>query len=101
MKKFLKMLLLVFFLLIIFVYVLVIEKIPSKITLFEGEKMELKTILGIKIEDEGLETVETSSNSGYKQNLQVSLFENITLKNVDVSVIPKTKVKKQMRTERN
>ena len=92
MKKFLKMLLLVFFLLIIFVYVLVIEKIPSKITLFEGEKMELKTILGIKIEDEGLETVEASSNSGYKQNLQVSLFENITLKNVDVSVIPKTKV---------
>ena len=54
--------------------------------------MELKTILGIKIEDEGLEAVETSSNSGYKQNLQVSLFENITLKNVDVSVIPKTKV---------
>lgn len=54
--------------------------------------MELKTILGIKIEDEGLETVEASSNSGYKQNLQVSLFENITLKNVDVSVIPKTKV---------
>ena len=39
MKKFLKMLLLVFFLLIIFVYLLVIEKIPSKITLFEGEKM--------------------------------------------------------------
>ena len=92
MKKFLKMLLLVFFLLIIYIYVLVIERIPSKITLFEGEKMELKTMLGIKIKDEGLETVETSSNSGYKQNLQVSLFENITLKNVDVSVIPKTKV---------
>ena len=92
MKKILKMLLLVFFLLIIFIYVLVIEKIPNKITLFEGEKIELKTMLGINIKDEGLETVEASSNSGYKQNLQVSLFENITLKNVDVSVIPKTKV---------
>lgn len=90
MKKFFKMLLLVFFLLTILIYTLVIEKIPNKITLFEGENIELKTILGIQIK--GLESIETSSNIGKQQNLQVSLFENINLKEVDVSVIPKTKV---------
>ena len=90
MKKIFKMLLLVFFLLTILIYTLVIEKIPNKITLFEGENIELKTILGIQIK--GLESIETSSNIGKQQNLQVSLFENINLKEVDVSVIPKTKV---------
>lgn len=89
MKKILKMLLLVFFLVIIYIYVLVIEKIPSKITLFEGEDINLKTILGIKFNY--ADTVETSSSEGTKKNIQVSFFDN-TIKNVDVNVIPKTKV---------
>lgn len=92
MKKILKMLLLVFFLMILYSYVLVIEKIPDKLTLFEGEQISLKTILGIQIKDYNGESIETSSSTGKKQNLQVSLFNNIPLKNIDVSVIPKTKV---------
>lgn len=90
MKKILKMLLLVFFLIIIYVYVLAIEKIPSKITLFEGEDINLKTVLGINFNY--ADTIETSSSEGTKKNIQVSFFDNIPIKNVDVNVIPKTKV---------
>ena len=90
MKKILKMLLLVFFLMIIYVYVLAIEKIPSKITLFEGEDINLKTVLGINFNY--ADTIETSSSEGTKKNIQVSFFDNIPIKNVDVNVIPKTKV---------
>ncbi len=90
MKKILKMLLLVFFLMIIYVYVLAIEKIPSKITLFEGEDINLKTVLGINFNY--ADTIETSSSEGNKKNIQVSFLDNIPIKNVDVNVIPKTKV---------
>ena len=90
MKKILKMLLLVFFLMIIYVYVLAIEKIPSKITFFEGEDINLKTVLGINFNY--ADTIETSSSEGNKKNIQVSFLDNIPIKNVDVNVIPKTKV---------
>ncbi len=92
MKKILKMLLLVFFLIVLYSYVLVIERIPDKLTLFEGEQINLKTILGIQIRDYNGESIETSSNTGKKQNLQVSLFDKIPVKNIDLSIIPKTKV---------
>lgn len=94
MKKYLKMLLLVFFLLVIFCYTLAIGKIPDKIVLFEGEKISMKTLLGLEIKD----TVETSSNNEEKINdeienkkLEVSLFDIFKIKDVDVDVIPKTK----------
>ena len=48
MKKFLK-LLLVLFLLLIYMYVLVWQNLPDELVLFEGEKVNLKTILGINI----------------------------------------------------
>ena len=95
MKKYLKMLLLVFFLLVIFCYTLAIGKIPDKIVLFEGENISMKTLLGLEIKD----TVETSSNNEEKINdeienkkLEVSLFDIFKIKDVDVDVIPKTKV---------
>ena len=75
---------------IIYVYVLAIEKIPSKITLFEGEDINLKTVLGINFNY--ADTIETSSSEGTKKNIQVSFLDNIPIKNVDVNVIPKTKV---------
>ena len=99
MKKILKMLLLVFFLSVIYVYTLVIENIPSELVIFEGEPISMRTLLGITIKDENQETMEVSSNSGNtvsdevgKATLEVSLFNNISLKNVDVSVLPKTTV---------
>ena len=61
-------------------------------TLFEGENMNFKTIFGIQLKPKEEPAIETSSSSGYKQNYEVSLFDNIKLKNVDVNIIPKTKV---------
>ena len=99
MKKILTMLVLVFFLSIIYMYSIVIENIPKEIVVFEGEEISMKTLLGMSIKDENLETIETSSSSSNKisnevgkSSLEVSLFDNITLKNVDVSVLPKTTV---------
>ena len=88
MKKFLKMLLLVFFLSLIYVYTLVIENIPNELVVFEGEAISMRTLLGITIKDEKQETIEVSSNNGNtvsdevgKSTLEVSLFNNISLKN--------------------
>lgn len=99
MKKILTMLLLVFLLSIIYMYTLIVGNIPKEIVLFEGEEISIKTLLGISIKDENLKTIETSSNNSNKisnevgkSSLEVSLFDNITLKNVDVSVLPKTTV---------
>ena len=99
MKKILTMLLLVFFLSIIYMYTLVIGNIPKEIVVFEGEEISMKTLLGISIKGENLVTIETSSSNSNKisnevgkTSVEVSLFDNITLKNVDVSVLPKTTV---------
>lgn len=95
MKRFLRMLLLVFFLLILYVYVLEISTIPTKITLFEGEEMNKNPFFGIHLKSnksDKLDLVETSSALGYKKSYKVSLFKNIDVKDVDVNVIPKTKV---------
>ena len=99
MKNYLKMLLLVFFLSIVYSYTLVIETIPNELVVFEGEKISVKTLLGLDIKNENQQTIETSYSNGEKlsqdvgkSTLEVSLFDNILLKNVEVSVLPKTKV---------
>ena len=99
MKRVLKMLLLVFFLIIIYVYTLLIESIPNELVIFEGEDISMKTLLGVTIKDKNNQTIEVSSNNENslsnetgKKSLEVSLFNNILLKNVDVSVLPKTTV---------
>lgn len=87
MKRVLKMLLLVFFLIIIYVYTLLIESIPNELVIFEGENISMKTLLGITIKDKNNQTIEVSSNNGNslsnetgKKSLEVSLFNNILLK---------------------
>ncbi len=92
MKKILRIILLVFFLFVAYVYILSIDTIPNKMTLFEGENMNFKTIFGIQLKPKEEPAIETLSSSGYKQNYEVSLFDSIKLKNVDVNIIPKTKV---------
>ena len=99
MKRFFKMLLLVFFLGIVYSYCLVIEKIPDKIVAFEGEQISLRTLFGMQIKGENNETVETSSNEGNNlsnevgsKEVEVSLFNTIPIKEVSVDVIPKTTV---------
>ena len=66
MKKTLKMLLLVFFLLIIYIYLLSLSAIPNELVIFEGENINMKTLLGINIKEEN--TVETSSTNSKKIN---------------------------------
>ncbi len=98
MKKTIKKLLLVFFLLLIYMYILAIENIPNDLVIFEGENINMKTLLGIhvKVNSETMETVSSNTNAvsqkSGKATLQVSLFDNILLKDVAVDVLPKTKV---------
>lgn len=99
MKKIFKMLLLVFFLGIIFIYTLVLQNIPDKIVVFQGEEITMQTLFGMNVKLNNIETIETSSNTKNqvsknigKTDLKVSLFDKISLKDVEVSVLPKTKV---------
>lgn len=64
MRKFSKMILLVFFLSVIYIYTLVIEAIPNELVVFEGENISMRTLLGITIKGKEMKTIETSSNSG-------------------------------------
>lgn len=87
-------------LLIIYTYVVSIQSIPDNIVIFEGESISLKTMLGLKADlTERNEVIETLSrnqtntiNSSGKKTVKLSLFENIFLKNINVDVLPKTKV---------
>lgn len=88
-------------LLLIYMYTLVIETIPDDIVIFEDENIKLSTIFGIKIDtQETINASATITDSGIEEinqtigekKLKVSLFDNIFLKEVNVSVLPKTKV---------
>lgn len=99
MKKNLKKLFLVFFLMVVYVYVIVIDTMPDELVVFEGENIKLKTLFGFSIESNS-DTIETSSSNGETveasksgtTTLEVSLFNNILIKNVSVDVLPRTKV---------
>lgn len=99
MKKILKISILtvLFFL---YVYVLAIESIPNSLILFEGESLNLKTILGLKIkEDESYKAIQTAattngsiSSETKTTNINVSLLGRVPVKEVSVSVLPRTTV---------
>ncbi len=102
MKNFFKILIIAILLLIL-IYVSNITTIPRNIILFEGEKLNLMTVFGIKLTQKenndikqvstsvGNNLINTSKNIGHA-NLEVSLFNTITVKELTVDVIPKTKV---------
>ena len=99
MKRIFKMLLLVFFLILVYSYTLVIEKIPDKIVAFEGEEISFRTLFGINVKEEDSGTVETLSNNGKNlsdevgnSKISLSLFNTIPIKEVNVDVIPRTTV---------
>lgn len=98
MKKNFKMLFLVFFLLIIYVYILAISTLPDEMVVFEGESINMRTIFGLNINTDS-DTIETSSNNSEKvaektgkATLEVSLFDKIFVKEVDVDILPKSTV---------
>ncbi len=93
MKKTIKKVFIISFLLILLMYIVNITNLPDSIILFQGEKYNVRTVLGLNIEtlqasahlEDGIQTV---GRLDYKLNL----FGSIPLKNISVNVIPKTSV---------
>ena len=92
-------------LLVIYIYVCNITLLPSSIIIFEGEELNLKTIVGINVRRANAGTVEviqasTQVNSDQDNvyssagtfELNLDLFGTIPVKEINVNVIPKTKV---------
>ena len=61
MKKTVKKLLLVFFLMLMYVYILSIESIPNKLVIFEGENINIRTLLGLNLKIDK-DAIATASN---------------------------------------
>ena len=99
MKK-LKPFLLVIFLSLVLIYVTNITQIPNSIILFKGEKMNLGNIFGVNINtntnnyDAIYTGVDISNNENRVEKTKISLelFNLIKVKDIDVSIIPKTTV---------
>ncbi len=97
-RKNLGKIILLVFLFVIYIYILVIYHIPDEITIFEGEDIALKTFFGITL-DAKEDVLTVSANTGQKtidavgnEKISVSLFDKLFIKNVDVSVLPRTTV---------
>ena len=93
--KFIRKIFLIIFLIITLIYVTNITSIPRNIILFEGENLNLGTILGIKQTKESIIT--TSSGNGesnivYEEKIKLSLFNILNVKDVNVTTIENTKV---------
>lgn len=87
-------------LLFFYAYIVYFQSIPDNIVIFQGESVNLKTMLGLKADltdkDKVIETLSRNQtsviNDAGKKTVKLSLFENILLKNVNVDVLPRTKV---------
>lgn len=101
MKK-IKIYLLLIIAIIALIYASNITAIPDSLILFQGETLQLNTVLGIQIKEKNSqneEIVEASSSLNEKNiiseetgevELELSLLGSIPLKEVSVNVIPKT-----------
>jgi len=109
-KRKIKIFLILFILLILYIYVANITLFPNNILLMQGEKLNLRTLWGINI----VEKENTNPNIGeYKKedlieassiaedtkieevgkvSLNLNFFNSIPIKDVSVNIIPKTKV---------
>lgn len=98
MQKKTKFLILLTFLIIIYMYTLVITSIPGKMVVFEGEEINIKTLLGLNLMEKN-DSMEVSSNVNNSKidevgvkKLTLNLFDKLPLKSINVSVLPRTKV---------
>ena len=94
----------IFFLIILFtvlyVYMTNIDKIPERIVLFQNEEYEINHLKGIDIEGNRVSSadknisklVKIDSNSVGNSNLKLSAFGGFFKKDIEVSVLPTTKV---------
>ena len=92
-------------LLVIYIYVCNITLLPDSIIIFEGEELSLKTIIGVNVRranKEYVEIIQASAGINKEQDniyssagtfeLNLDLFGTIPVKEINVNVIPKTKV---------
>lgn len=99
-KYIIRNIIIIIVLLIFYTYVVAVQAIPDNIVIFEGESINLKTMLGLKANlTEKNQIIETLSNNqtktineSGKKVVKLSLFDNIFIKNVNVDVLSKTKV---------
>ena len=91
--KHLKRVFLLFVLFFLFIYVVSIDNIPQTIQIFQGQEVSIPTLWGIRISNEN-DSIETSStlysstfNEIGEEKLEVSLFDKIKLKTINVNVI--------------
>lgn len=96
MKKFWKFFI-VMILFVVYIYVLDIESIPNNVVLFNGEKLNITTVLGLSLEDNNTKSIWTSSSLNNKinnktDNINVNLFGKINIKTINVSVISNANV---------
>ena len=91
---------LIILLIVIYTYIILIQSIPDNIVIFEGESINLRTMLGLKAslteQNQIIETLSSNQtkvieNSG-KKTVKLSLFENVFLKDINIDVLPKTTV---------
>ena len=104
MRKKIKAVLLILFFLILYIYACNITMLPSSIIVFQGEEVNFKTIYGLKINTKNssynsYNAMQASTNLAEKisdnigtVNLSLDLFGTIPIKQIDVSVIPRTTV---------
>lgn len=104
MRKKIKPILLILFFLVIYIYVCSITLLPNNLVVFEGEKLDIKTLYGIRInaKDENFsdyKVMQTATNLSEKVsdnvgtvNLSLELFGTIPLKEIDVNILPRTTV---------
>ena len=91
--KHLKRGILLFVLFFIFIYVVSIDNIPQTIEIFQGEEINIPILWGVKISNEtkSIETSSTLYSSTFdeigEEKLEVSLFDKIRLKTINVNVI--------------
>lgn len=96
--NFFKKAILIIVLLILLIYVSNITNIPDSILLFKGENFNVKTALGIKInENADKKIIQTSAdidteNFVEKKTLSVSFLNIFTIKEIEINEIPQAEV---------
>lgn len=96
--NFFKKAILIIVLLILLIYVSNITNIPDSILLFKGEKFNVKTALGIKInENTDKKIIQTSAdidteNFVEKKTLSVSFLNIFNIKEIEINEIPQAEV---------
>ena len=98
--KNLKKIAIIIFLFLFYIYVCNITLLPSSYIMMQGETFQIPMVLGLSLqENNSYVTLQTASslnktkvNEVGKIDLNLSLFQLFTVKNIQVNVIPKTTV---------